>query len=92
MPLVRLTDGRAFSYRAAAFNQISAIWRKLRRSLSDMAVFAQPRHSSAYFRKSFADMTRSLSRISFPLHIIHNTDMSSQLPSQKFCINLASFG
>ena len=35
------------------------------------SVFAQPRHSSAYFRKSFADMTRSLYGASgFPILLI----------------------
>ena len=41
------------SARMAASSQISAICKKISRSLSDLAVFAQPKHSSAYSRYSF---------------------------------------
>ena len=47
------------SARAAACNQTCAICRKISRSRSDLAVFAQPKHSSAYSLYSRDDgMTR----------------------------------
>lgn len=67
----RLGDGRPFSYWAAALSQISAISIYFWRSLSELAAFAQPMHSSAYFRNCFADMTRSVRHIQIPIPIIH---------------------
>jgi hypothetical protein len=52
--------GRGSSSRAAASIQARAICRKISRSLSVRPVLAQPRHSSAFSRKSFAEsMTKA---------------------------------
>ena len=56
-----------FSDRAAASSQASAICKKIRRSRSDLAVLAQPRHSSANSRYSAADdMMRPSTEHSLP--------------------------
>jgi hypothetical protein len=50
-----LTALRLSAARAAAFSHVAAICRNISRSWSDLAVRAQPMHSSAFSRYSFSD-------------------------------------
>src|ERR1700758_1725780 len=76
------TTPEAASKSTAARSQVLAICRKISRSLTDLAVLAQPTHSAALARYSFDDATiRSIRYV--PVASIEPSRRSSKVKLQK---------